>query len=450
MLTSTDLYTGIMCGLLMLVGMSARWMRDREAMALILGLLAKFATATIFAIWVYRNPEIDTNVYYQHGLEYAEMLQSDPGRYFAEHPFYSVYGNQSERFSSFCGLLLFLTGGSFLASSFLIGAMAYAGQVLLFRAFVERFPQPGIRGWWRIGILLLPSLTWWSGGMLKDSMGIAALGLAFWGVHKFELHGRVKYLGYAILGVFGLILFRMQVVPPFLLALAAFLIRSTIGSARPTNMRVWIGALIIAVALFGVMRRAIEGDEDFALENIPERVSRMGTWYQDTGWAHVAPVATQGTWFAIILGTPAALVNTLLRPFLWDVRNFVMLLSALENLVLTAFTIVAIKTLLANAQSRRLCWRSPEMMFCLAFVLTLGVIVGISTPNLGSASRYRIPLLPFWIAALQIMRCLPQGMQVPGLPGRMTPLVPSQRPPAPRPRARLRPLPSASRPHGQR
>jgi hypothetical protein len=51
-------------------------------------------------------------------------------------------------------------------------------------------------------------------------------------------------------------------------------------------------------------------------------------------------------------------------------------------------------------------WRtltsSSPLMFCAAFTLTLGVAVGLATTNLGTLSRYRMPLVPFFVAMVLV------------------------------------------------
>ena len=46
---------------------------------------------------------------------------------------------------------------------------------------------------------------------------------------------------------------------------------------------------------------------------------------------------------------------------------------------------------------------SPLAMFCLTFTLLFSVIVGLSTPNLGSLSRYRAPMMPFYISLILML-----------------------------------------------
>jgi hypothetical protein len=93
---------------------------------------------------------------------------------------------------------------------------------------------------------------------------------------------------------------------------------------------------------------------------------------------------------------PLGLVNVLFRPFLFEVRNAQMLLNALETAVLT----VLVGWALYRQRLRDLYDRivsSPELVFCAAFTLTMGLAVGLTTTNLGTLSRYRVPMMPYFV-----------------------------------------------------
>jgi hypothetical protein len=47
---------------------------------------------------------------------------------------------------------------------------------------------------------------------------------------------------------------------------------------------------------------------------------------------------------------------------------------------------------------------NPALMFCFIFVLVLAMGTGLSTANLGTLSRYRAPMMPFFLLLLLILR----------------------------------------------
>jgi hypothetical protein len=102
----------------------------------------------------------------------------------------------------------------------------------------------------------------------------------------------------------------------------------------------------------------------------------------------------------MISKAPQAINVAIFRPYLWEVRNPLMAISALECFALLLFTIYVIYL------KRHVFFKmilDPNVIFCLVFSITFAFAVGISTYNFGTLSRYRIPLLPFYVMALALM-----------------------------------------------
>jgi hypothetical protein len=49
-------------------------------------------------------------------------------------------------------------------------------------------------------------------------------------------------------------------------------------------------------------------------------------------------------------------------------------------------------------------FRSPFLVSSVVFILVFGVGVGLATRNLGSLSRYRMPMMPFYATTLLVLR----------------------------------------------
>ena len=100
---------------------------------------------------------------------------------------------------------------------------------------------------------------------------------------------------------------------------------------------------------------------------------------------------------------PAAIIATLFRPFLWEVRKVSQLLSAFESLgvlLLTLFTLwkVGIRFFVRNII------KDPAIMYCFTFAILFALFVGATTPNFGTLVRYKIPAMPFYVLAIFLIR----------------------------------------------
>ena len=96
---------------------------------------------------------------------------------------------------------------------------------------------------------------------------------------------------------------------------------------------------------------------------------------------------------------PAALLTSLFRPFLFEVHNLPTLVNAVETTVLMVLfaRIVLTRSL---GKVRRQIADNPFLVFCIVFVIAFGIAVGLASSNLGTLSRYRSPLVPFFVVLL--------------------------------------------------
>jgi hypothetical protein len=84
------------------------------------------------------------------------------------------------------------------------------------------------------------------------------------------------------------------------------------------------------------------------------------------------------------------------------VHNLLMLANAVET---TLLTVVFLRLLFTRSlrDIRRQIMEQPFLVFCVVFVVTFGIAVGLASSNLGTLSRYRAPLLPFFVVLLVIL-----------------------------------------------
>jgi hypothetical protein len=116
--------------------------------------------------------------------------------------------------------------------------------------------------------------------------------------------------------------------------------------------------------------------------------------------SHYSLGELDGTLEGMLQKAPQAINVSLFRPYLWEVNNALMLLSAFESLFIIGFTIYVLG-------SRRFALIKhsfkPITFFCLIFSLTFAFAVGVSTYNFGTLVRYKIPLIPFYLAAIVLL-----------------------------------------------
>ena len=117
-------------------------------------------------------------------------------------------------------------------------------------------------------------------------------------------------------------------------------------------------------------------------------------WGKDAG-SHYTIGNLDGTVGSMVRLAPSAINVSLFRPYIWEVKNPLMLIYSLEALAILILTIYAlIKTRLRNFIT---IIKQPAILFCLIYSLSFAFAVGVSTFNFGTLARYKIMMFPFYL-----------------------------------------------------
>ncbi|MCB9675605.1 MAG: hypothetical protein H6737_10840 [Alphaproteobacteria bacterium] len=290
-------------------------------------------------------------------------------------------------------LLCVVLADSLYAVSLLVGMLAFFGKLMLFLGIRDYFPKAQ-HAYLLGAILFVPSAVFWTGGIIKEAVVTFGLGTAGWGLSQAARRRSTAGLVVAGFGVAVTGLIKAYVVLTAVVALGAFLywqgavkkgrieirpIRLAIGTA------VAIGGVLIVGSLFPRMSIGNLASEMAHLQDVG---NRGGSGYSIGAGAEAS--LTQQLVFA-----PLALVTALYRPFLFEATNPQMLISALETTLGLILTLRAFRNMGFSGLREGLV-RLPFLVFCIVFVGLTGVGVGLASANLGTLSRYRVPIVPFF------------------------------------------------------
>ena len=109
------------------------------------------------------------------------------------------------------------------------------------------------------------------------------------------------------------------------------------------------------------------------------------------------------TFTGILSKAHLAIEAGLFRPYIWEARSPLMIFSALENLFLLGLTLVVIIRL-GIFKIIGIMRNEPFVSFAFIFSIFFAFSIGFSTPNFGALIRYKIPLIPFYVSLLYILK----------------------------------------------
>jgi len=267
-----------------------------------------------------------------------------------------------------------------------------------------------------IAVFFIPSVFFWGSGLMKDSLCIGALGWIFYAFYRGAIEKRniLRSILVGALAAVPIVSTKIYILLAFLPPALLWVVNENNARIRSSAVRLVAKPLFFAVGgalAFFAATRLTAGDDRFDLNNIGTR-SKITSEY-----LYQVSVAQQGSAYnlgkldgslgSMVKLAPQAIFVSLFRPFLWEARNPVMLLSALEATYFIWFTI---SILYRNGLFRtmRLISSTPVLTLCFVFSLIFAFAVGTSTSNFGTLVRYKIPLMPFYLCGLLITRSMSQ------------------------------------------
>lgn len=163
-------------------------------------------------------------------------------------------------------------------------------------------------------------------------------------------------------------------------------------TGRWTLSKVLQTAVFAIAALYGLQyATAYMGIESWDAEGVQSYIETDPS-RRATGKTNVTAVGIS------ILQTPIAVGNVLLRPFIWEARNIMVLLSSLEVLGFLIIVLIRRRNLARALRS----WRSDRLLrLAVIFSVLYPAGLGMMVVNMGIIARQRVLLFPFLFILLE-------------------------------------------------
>jgi hypothetical protein len=304
----------------------------------------------------------------------------------------------------------FFTLGKYLLTNLFFSMAAFSGLWRLYRFFYQLYPH--LYKQIAIAFLFLPTVVFWSSGILKDSVCISSLGWLTYALYESFYQKKNLILNLFIIAAAGYMLWVLKAyilvsyVPFFFLFL--FLKNISLIKSGFVKAAIFVGILLVSVIMFSqIKNKLIEALGEYAVDGLANTMQNKSNAYlirEATSSFSLGVDMSDGISAGkLALIAPAAIVATFFRPFLWESRNVSTLLSSFESLFIMYYTLMIIfKTGLSHFV--KTIFGNPVVLYCILFSLLFAVFVGATTQNFGSLVRYKIPCMPFFVMALFLIQ----------------------------------------------
>ena len=339
---------------------------------------------------------------FKPGKEFDLSLVNNPFNkgYFRDESNYMVI-RLDTIFSFFCF-------GSFAVINLFFAALAFSGLWKLYLFFYEQLPR--LHKQFAISILYFPTLAFWSAGLLKDSLCIAALGWLTYGLYNllYKKKSVFKNVLIIFISAYFLTIIKVYILLAYVPFFILFIILKNLQHIKFKLFRYLVAPLLIGLSMYAFTQTLTAYNDDlgaYAVEDLTSSISNLNRVIESrTGREDAASNFSLGSEFdgsfrGLIKIAPVAVGTTFFRPFIWEAHKISQLMAALESLLLMFFTLYI---LLKAGLLRFIKWifKDPLLMYCFLFAVVFGVFVGASTLNFGTLVRYKIPCLPFFSISL--------------------------------------------------
>lgn len=391
-------------------------------------LLAKIYGGLAFAlIYAFYYEGGDTTAYWRDAGKLAKLVFSEP-KCFVEilfgntslHNFYCfdlssntpihyLRDHQAYAVTRFTSLFHLVSVDSFLGCTILIAWVSFGGVWRLYLVFCEEYPR--ISKELAIAFLFIPSVVFWGSGIMKDTYTFTAACWMTSSVYGLLLKRRniVWNLIFVAFSAYIMISMKPYVFVALLPGCLIWVVFNRIQRINNAVIRILAAPIIMMVGLIGaagifsqastnlgdygsvdaIMDRAVATQEDLKREAYKGNSFDIGTIDPSLG--------------GMLAKAPVAIFAGLFRPTLLDVRNPVMLISALENTALMLFLLYMLFKIGPIAFAR-FVFGKPMILFSFIFAIFFSFAVGLTTSNFGALVRYKIPALPFFLASMYMIK----------------------------------------------
>ncbi len=297
-----------------------------------------------------------------------------------------------------------LTFSSYSGTAVLFAVFSFVGSWAFFMAMYRQTPH--LHVWLAVAILFIPSVIFWGSGLMKDTLTFACLGLMTYSISNLFIRHHQKIWSLILLLVSAWIIFSVKkyILLCFFPAIFLWLYVKQIGRIKSMVLKLmmlpFVAVMVVGIGYYSIQLIG-EDDPRYSLDNIAEtsKITAYDIGFytgRDAGSGYSLG-ELDGSIEGMLKLAPQAINVSLFRPYFWEVRNPLMILSAIESVLLFLFTIYVV---LKKRWNLFQALSDPNVAFCLFFSLTFAFAVGVSTFNFGALSRYKIPLLPFYSLSL--------------------------------------------------
>ncbi len=288
-----------------------------------------------------------------------------------------------------------------MGTTVIFSLFSFIGTWYLYRSII--YFEPVLYKYIGYAVFYMPSVVFWGGGIMKDTVCISALGLVLFCLVNAVVQYKLQYL---FLGIFfGWVILSLKAYIIVCLAATSLLFIYWEKKEKIKNIIVKVvAAPIMLIMIIGIgyyfVPMLLDSTSKYKTDDLNKRVEGFQSWHTtlaQRGGSGYSLGHVELTPVGMFKKFPAAVNVSLFRPYLWEVKNVVNLIAGFESALFMWFTLYLLFT--KRFMLLKLL-NVPHLKFFLMFSVIFAFIVGFTSYNFGALVRFKIPLLPFYATVL--------------------------------------------------
>src|SRR6185312_10634878 len=233
-------------------------------------------------------------------------------------------------------LFSFISFGSYAVINLFFASLAFSGLWKLYKFFYEQYPK--MHKQFAISILYFPTLAFWSAGLLKDSLCIAAIGWLTYSLYGL-LYKRKSVIKNAIIisiSAYCLVVLKVYILLAYVPFFVLFIILKNTQGIKFKLLRYFFAPALIALSVFGFTQVLSSYNDElgaYAVEDLTSSISHLNevieqrSGREDASSNFSLGATFDGTFSGLIKIAPIAVATTFFRPFIWEAHKVSQLMA---------------------------------------------------------------------------------------------------------------------------
>lgn len=286
----------------------------------------------------------------------------------------------------------FISLGDYYVHLILFTFLSFVGLTAMFKVFNKIYKV--YQGIVFISVFTLPSIIFWTSGVLKESLVMFALGIFLYSYMRFYFNSAIWYHLFSFaLGFIILMLLKFYLLIILLPAMIILLLTQRILILQKMKGLTWIlFSILFLLGLFMFKYINPRADALHALMNKREafellaHTMKAGSYFEVPQFNDIV---------SLLKAAPVALMEVIVRPNIFKISSPLVFLSALENIYIWILIVSALMF-----RKRNSVLIGQWNYFGLFVVIATFTLIGLTVPVEGAIVRYKSVVLPILMAIL--------------------------------------------------